>query len=324
VHVLTNFSKLLYAAAAFLCLGGVYNHRDTQTQSLREPVIFGEGVISTRDYESSITFTPDGGAAYFVKSSPDLTRRVIVVSHLRKGKWTTPEIASFSGQYSDTDPCFSPDGSKIFFASRRPVEGATPRPDFDLWFVDKTSTGWSEPRHFDAPVNTASNEMSPSATADGTLYFSSNRQGGKGAADIYRAKLTAGRYAVENLGDPVNTAAPELQVFASPDEKLLILAALGRPDGYGNVDLYLSRQVDGAWSKPVNLGAKINSRAVETGPRISADGKYFFWTSTRGYGFEDQQTHRLTYRELSNKLRGAANGLGDIYQIDLNEILNIK
>jgi hypothetical protein len=166
--------------------------------------------------------------------------------------------------------------------------------------------------------------MSPSATADGTLYFSSNRQGGKGAADIYRAKLTAGRYAVENLGDPVNTAAPELQVFASPDEKLLILAALGRPDGYGNVDLYLSRQVDGAWSKPVNLGAKINSRAVETGPRISADGKYFFWTSTRGYGFEDQQTHRLTYRELSNKLRGAANGLGDIYQIDLNEILNIK
>ena len=292
---------------------------------LTEPAIFGEGVISTRDYESSITFSPDGMVAYFVKSSPDLSLRVILVSNLKSGKWTTPEVASFSGEYSDTDPCFSPDGTKIYFASRRPVEGTAEKADNDLWVVEKTNTGWSAPRHLSAPVNTESQETSPSITADGTLYFVSNRPGGKGATDVYRAKLVDGAYSTpESAGDAINTPAPEIQVFVTPDDNLLVLAALGRPDGAGSVDLYLSKRVDGAWSKPVNLGNKVNSRGVDSAPRISAHGKYFFWTSTRGYGFEDQQATRLAWKDLSHKLQSAGNSLGDIYQIDLAALPGIK
>lgn len=290
-------------------------------QPITEPVIFAEGIISTRDYESSITFTPDGSVAYFVKSTPDLSFRVIVVSRFSKGRWSTPEVAPFSGQYSDTDPCLSPDGSKLFFASRRPVEGSTPRADFDLWVVEKAKTGWSEPRRLDPPVNSDGQETSPSTTADGTLYFSSNRPGGKGAADIYRARLVNGNYsAPENLGEEINSAGPEVQAFISPDENILILAAAGRPDSHGSVDLYLSRRNRAGWSKAVNLGTKINSRGVDSAPRISSDGAYFFWTSTRGYGFEDQQSKRLSYPGLSARLRGAGNSLGDIYQIDISAL----
>jgi Tol biopolymer transport system component len=285
------------------------------------PAVFGEGVISTRDYESSITFAPDGKTAYFVKASPDLSLRVIVVSHLDHGKWSTPEIASFSGQYPDTDPCFSPDGTKLFFASRRPVEGNALKADYDVWMVEKAGAGWSEAQHLSAPVNTTAQETAPSVTTEGTLYFSSNRNGGKGAADIYRSRLVQGKYdAPENLGDAVNSAGPETQGFVSPDEEMLFFAAAGRPDSQGNLDLYVTRRVGGAWSKAVNLGTKINSRGAETGPRISPDGRHFFWTSTRGYGLEDQQVKRLGYAELSNKLRGAGNGLGDIYEIDLSAI----
>ena len=290
-------------------------------QSVPEPTIFGEGVISTRDYESSITFTPDGSTAFFVKSTPDLTFRVILMSRLEKGKWTTPEVAPFSGEYSDTDPCFSPDGSKLYFASRRPVEGNAPKADNDLWVVEKSGSGWSAPRHLNAPVNTESQETSPTVTADGTLYFSSNRQGGKGAADIYRAKLVNGNYAaVENVGDAINTPAPEVQVFVTPEDDMMIIAAAGRRDGQGSVDLYLSKRVDGAWTKAINLGKKINSVAVDSAPRISADRKYLFWTSTRGYGLEDQQASRLNYKQLAGKLQGAGNGLGDIYQIDMTAL----
>ncbi|HEU4869926.1 MAG TPA: hypothetical protein VFT08_03685, partial [Pyrinomonadaceae bacterium] len=173
-----------------------------------------------------------------------------------------------------------------------------------------------------APVNTDnSQEISPSVTADGTLYFSSNRPGGKGAADIYRAKLVNGTYSTpENIGDPINTPGPEIQVFVTPEDDMLFLAALGRPDGKGSVDLYLSRRVDGAWSKPVNLGDKINSSGVDSAPRVSADKRYFFWTSTRGYGSEDQMPKRLSYKELSGKLEGAGNSLGDIYQIDMSAL----
>jgi hypothetical protein len=174
-------------------------------------------------------------------------------------------------------------------------------------------------------VNTESQETSPSVTADGTLYFTSNRAGGKGAADIYRVKLIDGNHgAPENVGDAINTAGPELQVFVSPDEGVLIFGALGRPEGQGSVDLYLSRRVDGAWSKAVNLGNKINSRGAESAPRISSDRRYFFWTSTRGYGFEEQQVNRLTSKELSKKLQSAGNSLGDIYQIDLNVLPGIQ
>ena len=287
----------------------------------QEPAIFGDGVISTRDYESSITIAPDGKDAFFVKSTPDLSFRVIVMSRFEKGKWTTPEVAPFSGEYSDSDPCFSPDGTKLYFASRRPVEGTTAKADNDLWVVEKTGNGWSVPKHLDAPINTNSQETSPSVTKDGTLYFSSNRPGGKGAADIYRAKFTGGSFsAPENVGDPINTPGPEVQVFVTPEDDLLILAALGRQDGQGGVDLYLSRRVDGAWSKPVNLGNKINSRGTDSAPRVSADHKTFYWTSTRGYGYEDEQPKRMNYKELSGKLQGAGNSLGDIYQIDMNAL----
>lgn len=286
-----------------------------------EPGIFAEGVISTRDYESSITFTPDGQTAYFVKSSPDLSVRVILVSRFAQGKWSTPEVVSFSGQYIDTDPCLSPDGKKLFFASRRPITGTTAKADYDLWVVELMNTGWGEPRHLNAPVNSDHQETSPSATANGTLYFSSTRDGGKGAADLYRAKPDDRDYgAPENLGDTINSAGPEIQVFASSDEQILIFAAAGRNDGIGSVDLYLSQRTDGAWPKPVNLGNKINSIGVDSAPRISPDGKYFFWTSTRGYGFEEQHVKRLSYAELSNKLQSAGNSLGDIYRIDLNAL----
>lgn len=310
----------LYGAALLLLATGCW-FSNAAMQSEARAVIFGDGVISTRDYESSITFEPDGRAAYFVKSTADLTFRAIVFSRFEKGKWTTPDVAPFSGQYPDTDPFISPDGKKLFFASRRPIEGTTPKADFDLWVVEKTNTGWGEPRHLDAPINSDSQETSPSVTTDGTLYFSSNRAGGKGSADLYRAKLAGGTYgAPENLGDVINSAGPEIQVFVSPDERILIFATAGRSDSQGSVDLYLSKQTGGAWSKPVNLGDKINSYAVDSAPRISPDGRHFLWTSTRGYGFEDQHGKQLTSAELSNKLQNAGNSLGDIYQIDLKAL----
>ena len=170
-------------------------------------------------------------------------------------------------------------------------------------------------------MNTESQKTSPSVSADGTLYFVSNRAGGKGATDIYRAKLIDGAYSTpENAGDAINTPGPELQVFVTPDDNILVFAALGRQDGQGSVDLYLSKRTDGTWSKAINLGNKINSSGVDSAPRISSDRRHLFWTSTRGYGFEEQQAKRLSYKELSTKLQSAGNSFGDIYQIDLKAV----
>jgi Tol biopolymer transport system component len=287
---------------------------------LTEPTIFGEGVISTRDHETGAAFTPDGAIVYFTKSTPDLAFRVIVFSRYEGGGWSTPEVAPFSGQYRDADPFITADGSKLFFISDRPVAGkrSEGRRDLDIWMVSREGERWGEPRHLSAPINSDANESSPSVTADGTLYFSSNREGGRGAADLYRTRMVNGAYAApESLGEAINTSHPETQVFVTPDESVLVLAAAGWAGGQGGLDLYLSRRQDGAWSRPVNMGGKINSSGNESAPRLSPDGNYFIWTSTRGYGFAGQMEKRLAYQELIGRLRNAANSLGDIYLIDV-------
>ena len=93
----------------------------------------------------------------------------------------------------------------------------------------------------------------------------------------------------------------------------------GRPDSRGGFDLYISYNRNGEWTKPENLGDKINSKGNEYSPTISRDGKYFFWTSTRGFADGPLQ-RRLTYTELMNNLHVSRNGLGDIYQIDISEL----
>lgn len=136
--------------------------------------------------------------------------------------------------------------------------------------------------------------------------------------DIYRSRLVNGKYIeAENLGDAINTQFNEFEPLIAPDESFLIFMTGGRPDARGGFDLYISYNRNGAWTKPANLGDRINSKGNEYSPTISRDSKYFFWTSTRGFA-DGPLENRLNYQELMNKLRGPGNGLGDIYQIDIS------
>lgn len=289
------------------------------TKPLTEPIVFGAGVISTGDFDSHPAFTPDGKTLYFVRSTPNFNLWTIVFSRFQKGKWSTPEVAPFSGQYSDADPFITADGSRLFSISRRPVAGKQ-NPDLDIWVVDKTAAGWSEPLNVGPPINSAGNEWYPTLTTNGTIYFGSDREGGKGRTDLYRSRLVDGKYTqAENLGDKINTQFNEFEPLIAPDESFLIFMAGGRSDSRGGFDLYISYNRNGAWTTPVNLGDKINSSGNEYSPTISPDGKYFFWTSTRGFA-DKPLSKQLTYQELTNSLRNPGNGLGDIYQIDIGAL----
>jgi len=297
------------------------SHPYASETSITEPTVFGAGIISTGAFDSHPAFTPDGSTIYFLRSTPNFNHWTILSSLYRNGRWKTPEVAPFSGQYSDADPFITPDGAHLYFISNRTSAGKTTA-DLDIWMVDKTNTGWSEPRNLGAPINSRGNEWYPTIAANGTIYFGSDREGGKGRTDIYRSRFVNGKYAEpENLGDAINTQFNEFEALISPDESFLILMAGGRSEGKGGFDLYISYNRSGVWTKPVNLGDKINSSGNEYSPAISPDGKYFFWTSTRtstDAAFEKQ----LNYQELLNKIENSGNGLGDIYYIDLS-VLNI-
>ena len=198
-----------------------------------EPQLFGENMISTGDDESHPAFTADGKTLYFLKNDPSFNHWTIVVSHEQNGKWSTPEVAPFSGQFSDADPFITADGERFFFISTRPVNGQA-KEDTDIWMMRKSgpeagagigaAATWSEPEHLVA-VNSETNEWFPTVANNGNLYFGSERPGGRGKCDLYVSRLVDGKYqAPENLGDPINTAANEVEPFIAPDESYIIFA----------------------------------------------------------------------------------------------------
>lgn len=294
-----------------------------QAYSQRQPEIFAKGVISTGDYESHPAFSPSGDTLYFVKSNPDVTKWTICVSYHTAEGWSAPEIAPFSGQYMDADPFFTADGKSLFFISNRPgKEGEPARQDMDIWKMNRTKSGWSAPKRLEGPVNSDKSEYYPTIAANGTLYFGSRRDGGKGNSDIYRSRLIDGHYQEpENLGEAINTEGSEYEPFIAPDEKFLIFMA-ARPDHLDNADIYISYNNNGKWSPAEKFPAPINSTATEFSPRITQDGKTFFFASARHTDLSPYSKVETT-AEMKDRLHSAGNGLCDIYFVDVSA-LNIK
>ena len=267
--------------------------------STTDPQIFSPGVISDAKWQWRLTFTPDGRTAYFAESDgffPGTRTATIYESQLRDGTWTEPVVAPFSGTYSDIDPFITQDGRRLYFSSIRPVEGVE-RTDIDLWMVEKQANGWSQPVNLGPAVNTGADELYPSASADGTLYFASGPQvpaPGK-HFDIYRARAAARGFAPrEALGPGVNTqpsasdpgvqAAWEFNPEISGDGKSLLFCSL-RPGGAGLGDLYSSTFVDGEWTPATPLGAAVNTAADEYHPTMTRDGKrLYFVRRVSGHG----------------------------------------
>jgi hypothetical protein len=281
----------------------------------RDPVLVAPGVVSTGDDEAHATLSPNGRRLYFLKSTPSFDFWTLAVSEWRGTAWSRPRTLPFSGQYSDGDLAFAPDGKRAYFVSRRPVDGV-PRSDTEIWTVEVTAGGFGEPKHVPA-LSSLGDEWFPTLTRDGTMYFGSSRPGGEGGHDIWRAAVMDGVIQrPENVGPPVNTAGEEIEALVSPDGSRLIIAAKDRGDAMGEYDLYLAeRREDGSWEKPRNLGPPINSTGWDFGPRLSPDGRLFFFTSNRGFG-SSPLLRALTFEELEQRVRSPQNGLRDIYVVD--------
>src|SRR5262245_19238212 len=216
--------------------------------------------LSTGHNESSVSFTPDGKTAYFQKGIAWSNISIIVFSQLKDGGWTEPEVASFSGLFRDNTPFIAPDGKRLFFSSTRSLDGKSSKNDLDIWFVEKTANGWGEPQNLGLPVNTADQETSPSVTADGTLYFASNRSGARGGADIYRSRLVDGKYTEPENLEAVNTSDYDSNPCVDARGERLFFAS-SRPGGAGAMDIYVSAHRNGRWEVRRNVGSAIDQRA---------------------------------------------------------------
>ena len=286
---------------------------------LSTPKIFAEGIISTGDYDSHPEFSITGDTLYFVKSGPDVSKWTICVSYYRNKKWSAPEVAPFSGQYMDADPFFTKDGKTLYFTSNRPAKIGVPKEDMDIWKLEKTIKGWSDPIWLNEPFNSDKSEYYPTLADNGTMYFGSRREGGKGGADIYKSELINGKYqSPVNLGDAINTAGSEYEPLISFDEKFMIFLA-ARPDDLVNADLFISYNHNGQWTPAEKLPLPFNTEVTEFSPKITRDRKYFFFGSARNIN-PSTTTKRETMADVQKRIHSAGNGLCDIYQIDFSTL----
>jgi Tol biopolymer transport system component len=287
----------------------------------QKPEVFGRDIISTGMYETHPAFAPSGDTVYFLRCMPDMSVCTIYFSIKKNNSWSTPQVVSFSGQYQDVDPFVTKDGNTFYFASNRPIKkGDAIKEDWDVWKVNKIKGEWGEPVHLDSPINSTASEYFPTIADSGNLYFGSSRDGGKGGADIYVSKLVDGKYSsAENIGDSINTKANEYEPYISPDESFMILMAT--PDRITNADFYVSYNHNGKWTKAVKLDV-VNSSTTDWGGKMSRDGKYFYFGSTRTN--IDANIPSLPQQEnaeqFNKRLNEFGNGLGDIYMIKTTDL----
>ncbi|MEO6154259.1 MAG: TolB-like protein [Thermomonas sp.] len=152
-----------------------------------------------------------------------------------------------STPHTEIRASISPDGQQI-------VWGSTDRPGgaggWDLWQATRIEGRWSDPRPL--ALNSSANDFDPIFSADGHwLYFFSNRNGGFGGDDLYRAThLHDGSFGpVESLGAGVNSSGDEWAPTPSADGQNLLFASNGF-GGAGRHDLLVAHWNEMAFVEP--------------------------------------------------------------------------
>ncbi|MHC1705102.1 MAG: hypothetical protein AB9846_14435 [Tenuifilaceae bacterium] len=288
--------------------------------------IFAPGVVSTGLNEGTITFSPDGKECYWSILFSGF--ETIVFSKLENGIWTKPEVASFSGKYYDGWPAMQPDGKRMFFHSTRPnpdsTNGITAK--YNIWYMDRNTNGWSEPKIVNVPVNSSENSTCPSVTKNGILYIS--KRFSDDTEKLCRSEYINGSYqTLEVLPEIVNVLQYNFHGCVAPDENYLIRPAYGRPDNIGSGwNYYITfRDSIGKWSDLKNLGKEINSLYCAGAPSISYDGKLLFFQARVAAKETFELDGRFNLNEMIEKeIKNHSNGSADIYWIDSKIVDEIK
>ncbi len=112
-------------------------------------------------------------------------------------------------------------------------------------------------------------------------------------------------------GSGFSTGFPSL----SKDGKTLFFAS-DRPDGYGGYDIFVSRKIGNTWTKPENLGPKVNTQGNEISPFFDGNTLYFSSDWHNGLGgfdiFKAQRSEAYWDRifHLGNEVNSGGDDLG--------------
>jgi len=168
----------------------------------------------------------------------------------------------------------------------------------DIWISNLNNQKWSKPEKLNQLIDAKkSHEPSVSLTIDkNTLYFVSERKGGFGGKDIYKAsKLADGNWGdVTNLGPEINTPYDEDAPFIDAETGELYFSSEGH-NSIGGFDIFKTKISNEKWEKPENLGWPINSGADDIFYILNNKKDKAYFTSLRNDGLGNYDIYEITY-----------------------------
>jgi outer membrane protein OmpA-like peptidoglycan-associated protein len=212
-----------------------------------------------------------------------------------EGEWSKPQSVAqaINSPYNEGTCSITADGNILIYTS---CDAPDSHGSCDLYIAYKKNGMWQKPKNMGKNVNSRSWDSQPSLSADGRiLFFSSNRKGGYGGNDIwYTVIQNDGNWSeAKNLGNIVNTAKDEISPFMFFNNEILFFSSNGH-QGFGGMDIFLSRVKDGEFSEPENLGLPINDQLDQVALFITAQKDYAYYTELSTN--ESENDRSLLYR----------------------------
>jgi Tol biopolymer transport system component len=276
-----------HPASVFILLGlTAVGISQAQSATLPASTMFTFPWASGESGDEPPTTTPDGRTRLFQRSEAHTSK--ILESHLIEGRWSIPVVASFSGSWLDQFPALSPDGSYLIFESDRPLAAgdATTERVSNLWRVDRTPSGWSEPVHLPDAVNISKRIYAHSVAANGDIYFMSfsTKPGGKDSGfRLFRAARTADGYAQAEALPFSDGSSSDVDPYIAPDQAYLIFASSNRREPMGHEHLFIALHHGADWGPVIPIRYKGDEQATDDNYlNASPDGKILYFDSSRG------------------------------------------
>ncbi len=301
VVLIVSLAGMLRAHATWASAG-----QSTPPASANEisPELFAPGVISGPANDGSPTFSPDGDTLFFTRSTAGWG--VILESHRVNGVWSEPEVAPFSGEWSDSSPGMAPDGSCVVFVSLRPkVVGTNPDGSpkkimaANLYRANREGTGWGQPKPLPETVNIGPSIWKPSMSLDGTIYFVVIDE--KGRKRLFSSQKKNGEYQQAQPLSFSDGESSDVDPEIAPDGSFLVFCSSGRRKEDAKDHLFIVRRKGANWGEVAAIryaGDTGAGNSVDDDPHLGPDHRTIYFSSDRGVPVKFPRTHEQAVADL--------------------------
>lgn len=265
---------------------------DTSAYILTElPLDFLVSMYGSAKYGNGIVVSGETEIVSAKSANPWTGYSFLDMFYLEKdsdGNWEIPVLfgEGLNGPFHDGTATFSKDQNTIIYTrsamrnEKKRLLNEENENQFFLYTSKKEDGKWSEPVKL--PFNNVDYSIGhPSLTDDGkTLYFSSDMPGGYGGSDLYKSTYEGNSWSQPiNLGSSINTPGNEVFPHVDKDGKLYFSSEGHRT--LGGLDVFVSEQLAGVWSSPINLAYPLNSSRDDFAILVNEDDSTGFVSSNR-------------------------------------------